>query len=264
MRLKITLQTPEKVERNIIPISYQYELSAWIYNVINRGDPGFSKWLFSRGYIATGKSFKLFTFSRLQIPKDQFQIREDRLILKNGCVSLYISLLLDHAALPFVMALFRDEEMFIGDRTSRTDFRVRNVECISEPEFQETMIFRTLSPIVINQYDLKRGKFLSPDNPEYEAHFFQNLVSKYCAVKEIGFEKVEPEAHNPEVVSKFELISIPTSIIVTIKAGTAQETNVRGFMYDFKLRCPVALIRTGYHAGFGEKNNMGFGCTEVL
>jgi hypothetical protein len=29
------------------------------------------------------------------------------------------------------------------------------------------------------------------------------------------------------------------------------------------LNAPVELIKTGYYAGFGEKNSMGFGCVEI-
>jgi len=263
MRFKITFQTEEKSFESIIPLSYQYELSAWIYRVISSGNPEFSRWLHNRGYIAEGKSFKLFTFSRLQIPRKQFQISDDRLIIIKGEILIYISFLLERAAEPFIIGLFRNQNMLLGDRKSRAAFVVKSIESLSDPEFTETLSFHTLSPIVINKVDGKHGEFLKPGHPEYENLLFQNLVRKYIAVKETSCEKEDPDSHNSSV-TRFELLNEPKSKLVVIKAGTSQETKIRGYMFDFKLTSPVELIRTGYFAGFGEKNSLGFGCVEII
>ena len=263
MRFKITFRTEEKAFRNIIPLSYQYELSAWIYGIIHSGDPVFAKWLHSKGYIAEGKSFKLFTFSRLQIPKYQFQISDDRLILKNGDIVIYISFLLESAAEPFIMGLFRNQEMILGDRISKAAFMVKSVERLADPSFKNSVSFHALSPIVINKVDGKHGTYLSPDDAEYETLFFQNLVRKYIAITTILGKNEDPDAHNT-VITRFELLNKPKSKLVVIKSGTAQETKIRGYMFDFKLTSPIGLIRTGYFAGFGEKNSVGFGCGEII
>ena len=34
--------------RNVLPINYQYELSAWIYRVIHQSNPVFAEWLHNR------------------------------------------------------------------------------------------------------------------------------------------------------------------------------------------------------------------------
>ncbi|MFZ0391516.1 MAG: hypothetical protein WAN36_13740 [Calditrichia bacterium] len=48
MRLKLNLQVlhPE----NRLPLNYAYEISAWIYKVINRSDHLFAEWLQSEVY----------------------------------------------------------------------------------------------------------------------------------------------------------------------------------------------------------------------
>jgi CRISPR-associated endoribonuclease Cas6 len=263
MRFKITLQTYGIKDQSTIPLSYQYELSSWIYNLINTADPLFSNWLHSKGYMINGKSFKLFTFSHIQIPGKQFKIHEDRLIIQTKEVAIYVSFLLDTSAVPFISGLFSNKLLCLGDQLSRSEFNVSSIECLSDPVFHNSMSFHTISPIVINQYDNKHGKYLSPEDPGYESLFFQNLVKKYCAVTVFESENADPEANNASVITKFELLSKPKSKLVKIKAGTINETNVRGFMFDFKLTCPASLMRTGYHAGFGEKNSMGFGCGEV-
>jgi CRISPR-associated endoribonuclease Cas6 len=263
MRFKITFRTEDKSLRNIIPLSYQYELSAWIYSIIQSGNPLFARWLHEKGYILNGKSFKLFTFSRLQIPRNQFQISEDRLIVKRGDVAFYISFLLENAAEPFIMGLFRNQEMILGDRISKAAFMVNTVERLSDPIFKDTMSFSTLSPIVINKFDGKNGIFLKPDHPEYENLFFQNMVRKYVAMTVIHGDNKDPDTSD-SAITRFELLNEPKSKLVVIKAGTAQETKIRGYMFEFKLTAPATLIRTGYYAGFGEKNSLGFGCVDII
>jgi CRISPR-associated endoribonuclease Cas6 len=51
---------------------------------------------------------------------------------------------------------------------------------------------------------------------------------------------------------------------VTIKAGTLQETKVRGFMCKLDLRCPKELMQIAYECGLGEANSQGFGCLGTI
>lgn len=44
MRFKLHLELLNSKE-NILPLNYQYELSAWVYKVLNHGNPEFSGWL---------------------------------------------------------------------------------------------------------------------------------------------------------------------------------------------------------------------------
>ena len=89
MKFKLLFQIPG--EKNIIPVNYQYEFSAWIYKTLNFGNAEFARWLHDQGYVNGNKRFKLFTFSRL-FP-DKYSVQKDRLeILSNQSV-LYISLL---------------------------------------------------------------------------------------------------------------------------------------------------------------------------
>ncbi|MFW5820877.1 MAG: CRISPR-associated endoribonuclease Cas6, partial [Bacteroidota bacterium] len=69
MRFKITLRTDKSKGEVILPINYQYELSSFIYHTIHAGNHEFGNWLHKEGFITENKNFKLFTFSRFQIPK---------------------------------------------------------------------------------------------------------------------------------------------------------------------------------------------------
>ncbi len=60
----------------------------------------------------------------------------------------------------------------------------------------------------------------------------------------------------------FKLLSDPKSRLITMKAFTDQQTQVRGYDFKFELAAPVILHEIGYYGGFGEKGSLGFGCVE--
>ncbi|WP_154858646.1 hypothetical protein [Cyclobacterium xiamenense] len=72
MRLLITLQ---KEAGSLLPINYQYELSSLIYKTIDRADSHFSDFLHQQGYLAFGRSFRLFTFSRISF--DRYRVARE-------------------------------------------------------------------------------------------------------------------------------------------------------------------------------------------
>jgi hypothetical protein len=78
MRFLISLQ--REGSSSILPINYQYELSSLIYKIIDRADSAFSEFLHRQGYMAYGKNFRLFTFSRIQF--DRYQVIAYFLIFK--------------------------------------------------------------------------------------------------------------------------------------------------------------------------------------
>ncbi|MDR1861282.1 MAG: CRISPR-associated endoribonuclease Cas6, partial [Bacteroidales bacterium] len=69
MRFKLTLHIDRRATGEWLPLSYQYELSAFVYRAIARADSDYSAWLHENGFRLDGKPFKLFTFSHLDVPK---------------------------------------------------------------------------------------------------------------------------------------------------------------------------------------------------
>lgn len=255
MRFRLTLALTDQT-RNILPLNYQYELSAWIYRMIHFGNPEFSTWLHDQGYTSDRKQFRLFTFSNLLIRK--LQILQDRLIIQSAHVELTISMLPIDMIQHFITGLFGDKELLLGDHQSQVPMKVTAVEAIKVPQFTEKMSFRALSPMLISLKlpNEKYARYLAPDHPEYPILFFRNLQEKLHA-----FEG------SPEIIHgtacSFKLLSEPKKKGITIKTGTLEQTKLIGYKYDFELNAPANLLRFGYYTGFGEKNSMGFGCAEV-
>lgn len=257
MRLKLKLSVIRKQNKEVeIPINYQYELSSWIYKTLNFGNPEFSKWLHSQGYISEKKNFKLFTFSHLDIPK--FKIKKDRLQIISTEISLILSFLPIKAMETFVIGMFKNQKFGIGDKVSQTDFVIKSVERMPEPKFSSTMEYHCISPVFIDKTieEQKQKSYLSPEDNEYEELFSSNLVSKFLAHGE--FKSVNPQEIKIKHFGKIRKKGI------TIKNGTKAETKIIGYMFDFELQAPLELQRIGYYAGFGRLNSQGFGCCEVL
>lgn len=251
-------------QKQSLPLNYQYELASWIYKTIHRSDSDFAAFLHDRGYLANGKGFKLFTFSNLKLPK--FQIQGDRLLLLGDVLSLQLSFALEQSAQHFIQGLFQQQRFSLGDRQSQVDLEVQQIEALPSPALGggSRLRFRALSPLCVSSSRERHGKIMPlyhhPADAGYENLLLQNLLHKYAAAH--GHFPLPPLA--PDGAFAFKLLSEPKSRLVTIKANTLQETKVRGFLYDFELQAPEALLQLGYAAGFGEKNSLGFGCVEVV
>lgn len=263
MRFLLTL----RVKRgSVLPLNYQYPVSSWIYKCINRADSEFAAFLHQQGYLgpASGRPFKFFTFSKLDVPKRE--IYEDRMIIQSSVVYLTLSFLVEQAAEKFITGVFQHQHAGIGDKKSQVDFEVGAIEARPVPVSNEILV-RTTSPIVVSKPVMEPGKrmkakFLSPEDEGYKDFFLQNLIRKYesyahftgNSISTDYAETLDWSLEKGRVKSRLE----------TIKAGTPAETKVRGYDYSFRLTAPKPIMRIGLLAGFGEKNSLGFGCCECI
>ena len=257
MRFKITLNRTGK--QKMLPMDYQYYLSAWIYKVIGNADREFANFLHTSGYTTGNKQFKLFSYSPLDFSrpvlwkgKALFEILAEQLFLN-------VSFHLAEAAEKFIIGLFNNQQVYVGDQFNGLDLVVRQVERLPEPVLTNNMHYRAVSPVVISLKDdnNKYARYLAPTDIDYSHLLLQNLVNKYNSV---------PNAPSlPEDIDfDFGLKSQPKSKLVTIKPYTPEQSKVRGFVFDFTLTCPVDIHRFILATGIGEKNSTGFGWVEVF
>ncbi|WP_162141858.1 CRISPR-associated endoribonuclease Cas6 [Leptospira inadai] len=249
MRLKLRLELIGK--KRTLPINYQYEIAAWIYKKIHLSDSQFSEWLHSEGYSYENKRFKQFTFSHLHVSNRR--VEGDRLIVEGGPVEMQVSFAVDRSLEHFINGIFENQEMSIGDRFSRAEFKVIGVEEIAEPQFRDKMRFRCLSPIcVARSNENSSATYIGPGEEDYSDRIGNNLLSKY--------KSVFPMADLSQAQIRILALESPKSRLVRIKSGSEAETFVRAFQFPFELSGPPELIRIAYQAGIGEKNSLGFGC----
>jgi CRISPR-associated endoribonuclease Cas6 len=257
MRFKITLNRTGK--QRMLPMDYQYYLSAWIYKVISKADPEFADFLHSSGYTTGNKQFKLFCYSPLNFGKPTLWKEKALFEIHVEQLSLNVSFHLAEAAEKFIIGLFNNQQVYVGDQFNGLDLVVRQVERLPEPVLTNTMHYKAISPVVISLKDdnSKYAQYLAPTDDDYENLLRQNLLNKYHSIPNVASL---PEGINFE----FKLKNTPKSKLITIKPYTREQSKVRGFVFDFTLTCPVEIHQLILSCGSGEKNSMGFGWCEVV
>ncbi len=259
MQFKITLRC---LDRNpVLPINYQYELSAWIYKVIQNADADYAAFLHQRGHVSGRKNFKLFCFSQIDVPRREIQ--GDRLHILSPEVSFLIGFYLDRTAEEFVRGLFSEQQFSLGDRVSQARFVVQTVEMrpLQLPAGQTPVRIRTLSPVVVaRKRENNPDDYLHPDDPDFAPLLFLNLLEKYRAAT-----GEEPPSWWDASRFGFRIVGpAPKSKLVVIKSGTKGQTRVKGWVFDFEVDAPWELVELGLLAGFGRMNGEGFGCGVVV
>lgn len=258
MRFRLSLVVTEQLQA-ILPINYQYPISAWIYKTINYGNHEFANFLHQKGFGTAGKAYKFFTFSHLMIPRKGMMITGDRIILKTKQLSLEVSFLAPEVMQHFISGLFSNQTFRLGDKKSVVSFRVEQVEAIPMPEFKPVMEYKCLSPVIISTKtaESRYAQYLAPGRAEYESLFVNNLENKVRVAIHHGL--IEPGKQN-DIHPTFKLIGEAHSKNITIKADTPNESQIRGYLYNFQMQAPQLWHRIGYLGGFGEKNSLGMGC----
>jgi CRISPR-associated endoribonuclease Cas6 len=267
MKLKLHFQLSG--EKQILPLNYQYPISSWIYKVLGTADKNFTDLLHNKGYqLENGKTFKLFCFSKLKFPNKTWRIipRSDRMEIWSRNAYLEISFLLPEQTEKFVVGLFKNQELFIGDKISGIEMKVEQVMSLSnsiEPS-SSPFRFKTLSPMVmgIHTDSSEYEAYESPLYKQYAELIIQNLLDKHLAAgkasiskKDIFFKVIELHQNKK---------GKPKTELQTIKAHSQSETQVKGWYFDFEIQAPIELIETGIAAGFGSMNSMGFGFCEYI
>jgi len=149
MRIQLTLTRTTK--QRMLPMDYQYYISAWIYKVLKQADRDFAAFLHEKGYgQSETKLYKLFCFSHLNFGKPRLWKEKKLFEILEHKIGLQISFDVPEAALLFIKGLFMSQEFYLGDKFNGIDFTVTGIEALPEPVFSETMRYRLETPWVIS------------------------------------------------------------------------------------------------------------------
>lgn len=259
MRIKLTLKqrTPEQS----IPINYQYYISSFIYKTIQKADPEYADWLHEEAYNSGYKKFKLFSFSKLDIPK--MEISGNYINVISRSMFLTITIQADKMFESLLMGLFKRENLAIYNGDEVALFYVEYVDNIPEPEFSESMRFRTMSPVVLRKKQIYNGKesakYLSPDEPDYFEYLKRNIEEKYIAYTSKNGNRI-----STRTLESFRLLGNVKPKLITIKEGRPEEIKIKGYNFEFEIKGNPEMLKLAYNAGFGCNNSLGFGCVRVV
>jgi len=246
----------------VLPVNYQQEFSAWIHKMLHFENPGFNKWITSKGYTDQQGEYQLYTFSDVHFP--EIKHHEDRIILEKNNAGMLISFYAKEGIEGFIPEIFKGKEFKIGDSKSKVAFRIENMERASDPDLTKNEIrFRAVSPLLISDPGRNDGLFLNPDQKDFENVFFKSLMFKYANLVKFMHGANASELSGLQDL-RFSLLSKPKSKIIKIKTDTPHQKSVKGYLFDFSVKAPEVLLAIDYHAGFGDLNNLGFGCCETI
>lgn len=257
MRFKLNLSINKEKFGNALPYSYQYELSAYIYHTLAKGNAQYAEWLHQNGFNLEGKQFRLFSFSNLLVDKIKTDKNTNRLLLVSDKAELHISFLPERSTEEFIKGIFSEQVFSIGDKQSKIQFSVQGIEMLPNPIFTGKIHAKTISPICLSA---KREDgsidYFAPDDARAEIALLNNLLNKYKAFYGKSY------TGNQHFI--FKTLGDVRSKLITIKAGSPQQTKVKAYNCDFLIEADNELLQIAYECGLGEKNSMGFGIMKVL
>jgi len=254
MRIKLSLNRTTK--QRMLPMDYQYYISAWIYKVLKQADKDFAEFLHEKGYGTQGKLYKLFCFSRLNFGKPTLWKEKKLFEIKLHTIELIISFDVPEIATHFIEGLFMNHGFYLGDKFNGIDFQVSGLEVLPEPSFSETMNYRLQTPWVVS-YRIegqKNAQYLRPEHELFNKLSKKHLIEKYKATRNVEID---------EAKLVFEALLKYKRSGFLIKKDTPKESRVIGNIFSFSLTAPVELHQMIWNAGVSEKSSSGFGWLEI-
>jgi CRISPR-associated endoribonuclease Cas6 len=255
MRFRITFNRTTK--QRMLPMDYQYYISAWIYKVLKLADRDFARFLHEEGYGADApKQYKLFCFSQLNFGKPKLWKEHKLFEIAANKLSLDVAFDVSVAATNFIKGLFLAQEFFLGNKFNGIDLKVIGVEALAEPQYATTMHYSLKSPWVVSfkTPESKNAQYLRPEDPYFNELSVKHIAEKYQNTRN-------------ETISEDQITFTPDEKYkragFLIKPGTPQQTRVVGNLFDFSLTAPINIHKMIWSAGVSEKSSSGFGWIEI-
>ncbi len=267
MRIKLTLIPTQK--KCAIPINYQYPLSAAIYKILYSASSEYANFLHEKGYISEkGKPLKLFTFSYLYIPNVSFI---NNMLFAYGarpCTLFVSSPLIEDFIQNFVVGLFTNQEIAIGNNQTVGRFLITQVESIATPEFSDSENFKCLSPFVLSTMKMKNNKLMPhyyrPDDAELAEAIRGNLIQKYQTVyKKVPENDCFSFEFDKEYVSRKGGMDKITKLITIKENNEYEQTKIKAIFSPFHFSGSTELMQIAWEAGVGNYCSQGFGMIDL-
>lgn len=257
MRFKIKLTRTTK--QRMLPMDYQYYISAWIYNALRQSDSAYAEFLHEQGYGSNPKRlYKLFCFERLNFGKPKLWKEQKLFELSAQDINLKVSFDIDDTASNFIKGLFMEQEFYLGSRFNGLDFKVVGVEALAMPSFNVTENYRCITPWVVSikQEGKKYANYLKPDDADFIPQAIKHLVDKFNYTQ--NKQNISSNDIVLQAASKYKRSGYLS------KPGTKDESRIIGNLFNFVLTAPIAVHEMIWNAGICEKSSGGFGWVERI
>jgi CRISPR-associated endoribonuclease Cas6 len=251
MRLQLSFVSPKPIH---LPIHYGHSVQGLIYSQL---EPNLAKWLHGEAYTFAERTYKMFTFSRLE---GAYTLdKPNKRITFTDTVSFQLASHNSEMLASFAEHLLKAQDLRLG----QNHCQVRGVEILKQPEvdFSKPIKVRTLSPITIYSTLTKPdGKklthYYNPFEKDWSEMIRENLVRK---VKSLEWEDdaakvlADLQFKPLRVSAKDEKIIHYKGSFVKAWTGVYEVSNMlESYFY------------LAYDVGLGAKNSQGMGMVEVM
>ena len=249
MRSAITLESNHPL---VLPIHYNALVQGLIYHQL---EPNLASWFHGEAYTFAKRTYKMFTFSRLQ---GRYHLdKKTKRLTFSGPVSFKLA---SHNTQ--ILASLAEHLLTSGTlRLGQNEVQVRGVEILKPPQVnaEELVKVRALSPITIYSTFEKTGggkltHYYSPHEKDWSAMLVQNLGRKAAA---LGWEVEACETLDKAYIKPLR-VNERDKKVVKYKGFVLE-----GWMGVYEVKLPGGLFKLVYDVGIGGKNAQGFGMVEV-
>lgn len=256
MRFKISLNVHPEEAGAILPVSYQYELAATIHRLLNEDKQRICNWLAANNLtIEDSRRVKLYSLSNLYVPR--VFVEGDRLHINVPRVQFWISFAHDNGTEEFIRTSLSNRKILLGDKKSRVAMQIGDISIVSSVEFEETMDFQSMSPVVVTGMRPNGSvEFLDPQNPVFNSFMFEGLIERW--------EYLNRKPWTGSRDFQLTMIQEPRRKGIYVHHFSPQEQKVIGYLIKFHVTMDVQLQKLAYELGIGDRIEQGFGYLELL
>jgi len=245
-----------------LPEAYRHYLQAAVYGLLSEDLAAF---LHGPGFLFEKRSFRLFTFSRLQSVSPPR--REKDVLLFDSPLSFVLSS-------PVLDILEECAQGLLSGRLFRlgnNELLCSGVEVTAPVVAGTRVLLRTLSPITLYS-TLRRGDgrpytvYYEPQETAFSEQIASNLRKKQAALAGTAEKNCPGERDDAEVSQDPLLRFRPVGRVhrVTGFFSPGDTFPVKGWDGLFRLEGPQELLQLALDAGLGAKNSSGWGCVELV
>lgn len=245
MRIKIEITSPGKI---VLPVNYQYPMSAMIYRTIGNFNKEYAEKLHNKGFREGRKVFKLFVYSQIFAKKRQVK---DGLFIADPPAHFFLS----SPDVDFINAFMRGVKK--GEiNIAWNKFNVSRVEKEKNDILRPNTKYKMLSPCVASlQSEQGTPEYLMPTNIRIYQVLRNNLLAKYKLLHKESYSGELNLSFDFEYINRKNRISR----LVTLKEGRRDEIKVRGFLCPVRIETLPTMHQVIRDCGLGSMNSQGFG-----
>ncbi|WP_072337038.1 CRISPR-associated endoribonuclease Cas6 [Thermoactinomyces sp. DSM 45891] len=234
-----------------IPYSLNYPLLSYLYECLSSVDEDLASWLHGEGISYQNRKYKPLTFSGLRFSNKQ---KRHRYQIVKGTATLMISSMNEALCMKLIEGMWKKQGLLLLDAF----LPLIEVKILPEPEYQENMRYRSLSPIVVPVQDSnKKTHFCHP----LESRFFESIKVSLKNWYYIKWGEHFPENIRIDLsVLHPERFQLKKSAVLT----EVKKKKIKAYELDLEVHAPIKLQQVIYEQSLGSYGIQGFGMMEII